>query len=198
MSDQPKLSTPYVQNEPIRTDRLILRRLTLDDLDRYADYYGKPDVARYILTLPLSREESEAELRTWIARDRVEQSGDMIFFGVQIGGDPTLIGEVPIKIASVEHRTAEIGWIFHPEVAGNGYATEAARTLLEICFDVLGMRRVVAYLDARNDASANVCKRLGMRQEAHFRENLFNLGEWKSTFVFAILDDEWRGATERG
>jgi len=197
MSEQPKLTTPYVQNESVRTDRLILRRLTLDDLDRYADYHGKPEVARYILALPLTREESEAELRTWIGRDRLEQSGDMIFFGVQLGDDPTLIGEVPIKIASVEHRTAEIGWIFHPEVAGNGYATEAARALLEICFDTLGMRRVVAYLDARNDASANVCKRLGMRQEAHFVDNLFNLGEWKSTFVFAILEEEWRSVIGR-
>ena len=192
MDHQPTLEPVFLQNEPLRTERLVLRPLSMADLDRYADYHGMADVARYILSLPLTREESQAELERWIASDRLEKSGDMIFYGVQLGDDATLIGEVPIKLMSVENRTGEIGWIFHPEVAGNGYATEAANKLLEIAFDRLGMRRVAAYLDARNTASANVCRRLGMRHEAHFVENIYNLGDWKSTFVFAILEQEWR------
>jgi aminoglycoside 6'-N-acetyltransferase len=54
------------------------------------------------------------------------------------------------------------------------------------------MRRVVSYLNAENDASANVCRRLGMRHEAHFVENILDRGTWESTFVFGILEDEWR------
>ncbi len=194
MDETEPLNLPYIQGEPLETERLVLRRLRPDDLDRYAEYHGKPEVSRYILSLPLTREESSAELDKWIASDRLEQPGDMIFYGVQLGDDPTLIGEVPIKLVGIESRTGEIGWIFHPDVAGNGYATEAARALLELAFDGLGLRRIVSYLDARNDASANVCRRLGMRQEAHFVDNIFNLGEWKSTKVFAILESEWRNS----
>jgi RimJ/RimL family protein N-acetyltransferase len=192
MSDQPKLDPVFVQDEPIETDRLILRRLTMDDLDRYADYHGKPEVARYILRDELNREEAREELALWSNKDRIESAGDMIFYGVQLKSDPSLIGEVPIKLVSVPNRTAEIGWIFHPEVAGHGYATEAANALLTLAFDRLGMRRVVSYLNAENDASANVCRRLGMRHEAHFVENILDRGTWASTFVFGILEDEWR------
>jgi RimJ/RimL family protein N-acetyltransferase len=195
MTEDHRLADPYMHCESIRTARLTLRPLTTEDLDRYAEYHGREDVSRYILSLPLSREESAKELARWIAADRLERSGDMIFFGVQLGDDSKLIGEVPVKLSSVEHKCAEIGWIFHPEVAGNGYATEAAQALLELAFQRLGMRRVVAYLDARNVASANVCRRLGMRQEAHFVENLYNLGDWKSTLVFALLESEWRNFT---
>ena len=49
-------------------------------------------------------------------------------------------------------------------------------------------------LDARNEASAGVLARLGMRREAHLRENEFVKGEWTDEFVFAITEDEWRSS----
>jgi RimJ/RimL family protein N-acetyltransferase len=46
--------------------------------------------------------------------------------------------------------------------------------------------------DERNIASAALMRRLGMRQEAHFRENEWYKGAWGSELVFAILEDEWQ------
>ncbi len=60
-----------------------------------------------------------------------------------------------------------------------------------MAFADLGMHRVWAQLDPRNAASARVCERLGMRQEAHFREDIWFKGEWGSTDVYAILASEW-------
>ena len=56
---------------------------------------------------------------------------------------------------------------------------------------MLGAHRVVARLDARNDASRHLLERLGMRQEAHLVKNEFVKGEWTDELVFAVLDDEW-------
>ena len=81
--------------------------------------------------------------------------------------------------------------MLHPDFQGKGFAAEGAGAVLDLAFGPLGIHRMFATLDARNDASAALCARLGMRREAHFeRDELFK-GEWSSTDVWAILDREW-------
>ena len=81
--------------------------------------------------------------------------------------------------------------MLHPDFQGRGLATEGSRHLLELAFGPLGLRRVVARLDARNTASAAVLARLGMRHEAHLVENELFKGEWGDEDQFAILRREW-------
>jgi RimJ/RimL family protein N-acetyltransferase len=82
-----------------------------------------------------------------------------------------LIGDVVLFLRGEEHRQGEIGYVFHPDYGGWGYATEAARALLGLGFEHYGLHRIVGRLDARNTASARVLERLGMRREAHFVQN---------------------------
>ena len=95
-------------------------------------------------------------------------------------------------LVSRAHRQCEIGYAFLPESSGHGYATEAAGALLGLCFTELGAHRVAGRLDARNDRSAAVLERLGMRREGHLRENEFVKGEWTDEVVFAMTEAEWR------
>ena len=74
---------------------------------------------------------------------------------------------------------------------GRGYATEGGRAILRLAFEDLGMHRVIARLEARNEASAVACERLGMRREAHHVENEWIKGEWQSELIYAILEREW-------
>jgi RimJ/RimL family protein N-acetyltransferase len=64
--------------------------------------------------------------------------------------------------------------------------------MLSIGFDRWNLHRMIGRCDARNLASAAVLRRIGMRQEALFRENEWVKGEWTDELVFAILADEWR------
>ena len=89
--------------------------------------------------------------------------------------------------------TAEVGFVFDPRHQGKGFATEAARALVEWAFGFGGFHRVIGRTEARNVASARVLEKLGMRLEAHFVENEWVKGEWQSELVYAILDREWRG-----
>jgi RimJ/RimL family protein N-acetyltransferase len=102
-----------------------------------------------------------------------------------------IIGDLVLFWRSREHRAGEIGWVIAPAQSGRGYTTEAARALLGLAFRDMGLHRVTARVDARNEASARLCRRLGMRQEAHLVENEWFKGEWSSELDFAILDREW-------
>ena len=100
----------------------------------------------------------------------------------------------------MDQRTAplgEIGFIVHPDHQGHGYATEAARVLLELAFEHLRLHRVCARLEPRNVASGRVLEKLGMRREAHLVENEFVKNEWQSELVYAMLRREWEAAAAR-
>ncbi len=90
-------------------------------------------------------------------------------------------------------RWASIGWCVDPAYAGRGLATEGATALLRICFDDLGVRRVVAGAFAANVASVRVMQKIGMRQESYgVRESLHRDLGWLDGVGYAILAEEWR------
>jgi RimJ/RimL family protein N-acetyltransferase len=103
-----------------------------------------------------------------------------------------MIGEGSLFLLSAQHRQGEIGFIFHPDHHGHGYATETARLLLRLAFEEFGLHRVIGRLEPRNEASARLLEHVGMRREAHFVENEFVKGEWQSELVYALLEREWR------
>jgi RimJ/RimL family protein N-acetyltransferase len=108
----------------------------------------------------------------------------------------TFLGEVGLALHDEVHRRAEVGYVFTPHAAGSGYATEATAAMVEIAFTVLGAHRVEARMDARNARSARVAERLGMRKEAHLRENEWVKGEWTDEVVYGLLAPEWHPRDE--
>lgn len=182
---------------PLRTPRLVLRPIdAVGDVDAIHAYASREDVCRYIPWTPKTREDVVA----WLPRrtaTTIRTEGASASLAITLRETGELVGDVILIWRSAEHRTCEIGYVVHPEHAGHGYATEAARALLHVAFDDLGMHRVVARIDERNPASAAVLRHLGLRQEAVLVENEWFKGEWTTEVDFAILEREWRavGAT---
>ena len=175
----------------IHTERLLLRRYREDDLDRLAAIQALPEVARFLYLGPRTRAETEAALAKRIAGTRLDQDDDAVTLAVERREDGLLLGDVTLFLRSLANRQVEVGYVFHPDAGGHGYATEATRALIDLAFTDLKAHRVFARLDARNTASAALLHRLNMRQEAHFHEAEIFKGAWGEELVFAILDREW-------
>ncbi|SCL29923.1 GNAT family N-acetyltransferase [Micromonospora inyonensis] len=176
---------------PIRTERLDLRPFTEGDFAALHAYQSRADVARYLYWEPHDEQATREALARKCRRTALRNSGDVLNLAVVVRETGQLVGDVLLCWVSVEHRQGEVGYVFHPEHGGRGYATEAARMMLEIGFDLLGLHRIVGRLDARNTASAGVLERLGMRREAHLRESELVKGEWTDEMVYAMLAAEW-------
>ncbi|MGI5259537.1 GNAT family N-acetyltransferase [Streptomyces angustmyceticus] len=183
---------PYTPGYPIRTERLDLRPVTPDDLPAIHAYQRRPEVCRYLYWGPLDEAGSRASVAAKAARTTLRESGDLLQLAVVVRESNTLVGDVTFVWRSGEHRQGGIGYVFHPDHAGHGYATEASRALLELGFEELHLHRIQAELDGRNTASARLLERLGMRREGHLRENEFLDGEWADEVVYAMLAREWR------
>lgn len=179
--------------DPVRTERLLLRPPVASDADDLHALQSDPEVVRYQLFEPRSREVVLERLPELAAATRLEKEGDFIQPAMELAtpDGPVVIGTMYLVLKSIENETAEIGWALRREYQGRGFAHEAALALLGVAFDVMGVHRVTAELDPRNDASVALCLRLGMRREAHFVEDMMFKGDWADTGVYAILAREW-------
>ncbi len=177
---------------PIETQRLRLRPLEPRDGDALHAMESREDVTRWLYFEPRTPAESEDALQRRITRTRLEREGDSLELGIEHAGTGELLGTVILMYRSEEHRQGEVGYVVHPAHQGHGYAGEAAREVLRLGFEQLGLHRIVGRCEPRNEASARLLERLGMRREAHLVENEWVKGEWQSELVYAMLDREWR------
>ena len=175
---------------PITTERLSLRPCVAGDLDALYDIQSRPEVTRYLMYDTRNRDQVREILEQRIHADGTER--DAVDLAVVLPDSGRLIGDVVLFLRNPEHRQGEIGYLFHPDYGGRGYATEAARALLRLGFEDYRLHRIVGRIDARNTASARVLERIGMRREAHFVQNEIVKGEWTDEVVYAMLEDEWR------
>ena len=178
---------------PLETERLLLRPLSPDDLDAVHAYQSLPEVCRYVPYEPRTREEIALHLvDPDRARRELTGEGQVLDLAVVLRESGQVIGDALLFLHSERHRAGEVGYAFNPAFHGHGYATEAAREMLRLGFEELGLHRIIARVDQRNTASAAVLTRLGMRLEAVQVDNEWFKGGWSSELDFAMLDHEWR------
>ncbi|MBS2940101.1 GNAT family N-acetyltransferase [Nocardioides sp. J2M5] len=177
--------TPVAPELPVRTERLLLRAWQTGDEVAFAGAWADEDYASLLLT----RTMNPAEVGEMVRR-RMDP-GDGRFVGLVVEHDGEVVGDSILMLGGTGLSEGEIGWTMIPGQGGRGYATEAARAVLALGFEHYGLRRIVANLDVRNDRSAALCERLGMRREVHRLRDFWSKGEWTSSYEYAILREEW-------
>jgi len=150
----------------LRTERLVLRPVTGDDHPVLLAHWTEPDVRRFLFDgAPLSSAE--------VAETIEESNGDFAAHGygiwlIELGSGagpgpspgPGLVGTAGLR--PLEESGLEISYSLAPAAWGHGYATEAARAVVEYALGPLGLPEVLAEVDEGNAASVAVVKRLGM------------------------------------
>ena len=190
---EPDRGLPTPLRLPLVTERLTLRTYREDDLEPTLAYYALPEVARYIPYEPWTHDEAVEQLTKRLRRTGIDEDEKALGLVVEHGGQ--VIGDVGLWCADDTRQRGEMGWAFRPDATGHGFATEAVHALVDVAFGDYGMQRVLAQLDARNAASARLCERVGMSQEAHLRRDWWGKGEWSDTLVYGLLREEWADLT---
>lgn len=176
------------------TDRLLLREFVPEDWRAVYAYQNDP---RY-LEFNEWEHRTEQEVKTFVQRfiDQQQETPRLKFqLAIVLPDTQKLIGNVGIRKRDVKSYHAEMGYELDPRQWNNGYATEAARTMLKFAFEQLRLHRVEARVVANNQNSVHLLEKLGMRQEGKFREQEFFKGRYWDTLLYAILEDEWRWNT---
>lgn len=169
----------------LTTSRLTLRTHRATDIDWIQHVYSQPGVARYLLDGPANREDAERRVAERLKRTDLDGEAGALSLVIEHRGTP--VGDVALWWTDRDRRVAETGWLLDPDYGGHGYASEAVRAVLSLAFQNYSTHRVAAQMDARNASSARLAEAVGMRREAHFRQDWWSKGEWTDTLVFGML-----------
>lgn len=177
---------------PLRTDRLDLRPHRMEDLDDLLAFHGDPEVVRYVPWPVRDRAMTEQTLRTKLEQGSWREPGQWLVLAIELRSTSTVIGEVLLKHESDTDRAGELGFALGRSWQGLGLAAEAAREMLRVGFEELGLHRIVGVCIEQNSSSARLLERLGFRREARMVDSAFHKGEWVTQLLYALTEEEWR------
>ena len=180
-----------VSFEPIRTERLILRPSQLDDAEAAYQRRRLPEVARYQdWELPYTREQAEERMAQLVAMDGPADGEWWSLTVVDARAPGKILGDLAVGI-TWGGRSAEIGFTFHPDHWGRGYATEAAQALVRWLFTDFGVSRVEGSLHPDNPASARVLEACGMTFEGLSHQSFWVGDECSDNMCYGMTRAGW-------
>ena len=145
----------------METERLILRKLTMDDAEKmFENWTNDEEVCRYLTWLPhKSLEVTREKLEDWMED---YEDPKTVRFGIELKENHDLFGE--IDIVKFVDDVPVMGFASSKKYWGHGYMTEAVRKMLEHLFS-LGYKKIYLELDSRNIGSINLALKVGFKLE---------------------------------
>jgi RimJ/RimL family protein N-acetyltransferase len=173
----------------LETNRLIIRDFIPEDLEDVHIYASDPLVVEHMIWGPNSKEDTQSFIDRVIEMQKQVPRQDFEL-AVVIKASNRLAGGCGIHLCG--QSQGEIGYCFNPLFWGNGFATEAARALVEFGFREHGLHRIYATCRPDNIGSAKVMKNIGMIYEGHIRGHMFHKGKWHDSYQYSILENEYK------
>lgn len=173
----------------LTTKRLILRPLVLADASFLYEVGSREDVSRpagFPRTRTLAA--SRARVRRTIAACR---KGDPkpLSFSLLLKPRKSWVGNM--SLGWPHAGIGQLGYLIHPDHWGRGYASEAARKVVDAAFSRFGAHRVQATCWVRNRGSARVLRKAGLRREGTLRGYLKRSGEVRDEYIWGITRADW-------
>jgi ribosomal-protein-alanine N-acetyltransferase len=194
------LSTPPLTSHPtreppliLRTERLVLREFTADDWPATLAYENDPRYLRFYERDGVTERQCQALIYQFILWQG-EQPRARAQLAITLAATGELIGNVGLRRETAQEPLADMGFELSPDHWGRGYATEAARAMVDWGFGEWGLDRVHAHCVSENAASARVLERVGMRLEARLRDHQRFKGRFWGLSLYGLLRAEWEAS----
>lgn len=173
----------------VYTDRLILRRMKPTDADDMFEYAKRQDVTEFLRWYPHQSIRYTSDYLKYVsARYKL---GDFYDWAVIEKESGKMIGTCGFTSFDLPHDCAEIGYVLNPDFHGRGYATEAAKRVIDFGFTELNLHRIEAKFMKENTASLHVMEKLGMTLEGYRRDGMLIKQKYRTIGICSILREEW-------
>jgi ribosomal-protein-alanine N-acetyltransferase len=182
----------------LETERLVLRRMTLDDLGFYFEHFSRKEVVEgQGFPAPENMGAAKEELEMYCIKNFEQNTG--IRWGITFKGRKGLIGTCGVyKWVKEDGYSAEMGYDLDPEYWGMGIMTEALEVIIRYAFETMRLHRIEVRVMPHNKRSMRLLKRLGFKKEGVLREHKYMMGEFQTDVVFSMLEQEWKGKRAQG
>ncbi|SFC89852.1 GNAT family N-acetyltransferase [Pseudoalteromonas denitrificans] len=173
----------------LNSKNYIIRAFKYSDLQTFADYRARPEVAQF------------QSWSSYVLEDAISLFENIDYKNFAVAGNwyqlaitdiqtDNILGDLAVYF--IDDQQVEIGFTIAPEFQKQGIAFEAINCLLTYLFTELKIHRIIAITDANNTASYKLLEKIRFRKEAHFIQNVFFKGVWGDEFQYALLSTEFK------
>jgi [ribosomal protein S5]-alanine N-acetyltransferase len=192
-STETLVSTDWKQGLPtLRGQQVVLRELRASDAASLFALLTTEEVSRFISPPPTTVEGFERFI-AWTLRQRT--AGTYACFAVTVAGFDTAIGIFQVRETEPGFGTAEWGFAMGSAFWGTGVFQDGAALVLDFAFETIGVHRLEARASVKNGRGNGALLKMGAVQECVLRKSFLKNGEYLDQMLWAILADEWRGAS---
>jgi len=182
----------------IQTPRLTLREWSQADIPLIYQLLSDPDVAGFnTIGIPTSVQVVQDLLQPTLD-DQQQPTRKHYGWSMMRNSDETFLGEIGLNLAAVKFKSAEIYYSVARAHWGKGYASEAAKAVVQFVFETLQLHRLEAGVATFNPGSIRVLEKMGMRREGLRRKILPIDGEWIDNYLYAMLAEDYRALQANG
>lgn len=153
-----------LQNSCLYTERLLLRKLSLNDIDDMYEYTSQEKTCEFLKWEP---HKEKIQVEQFISNSFKKK--DDLLFGIQLLSQNKLIGV--IRLYNFTDNEVDISYILNFNYRGQGYMTEAVKAISQFTFKEFNVNKIYAYFQTNNIASENVMKRSGMKKDFSYSHN---------------------------
>ncbi|NRA44840.1 MAG: GNAT family N-acetyltransferase [Oligoflexales bacterium] len=182
---------PNINFSGIQTSRLKIRKFSDEDLPELLAYRNNPELSKYSSwELPFTPTHGITLINQNLYM-HPDSPGKTVSLGIELRESGELIGELSLKTDPIDTSQVEFSITVIHRHQNQGLASEATKSIFNYLFHRRGKNKVKTLSDARNLKLIAFFKKIGMQQEAFFRENLFNRDRWCDQCLLAILKRDW-------
>lgn len=170
----------------LTTDRLVLRKITLEDApelffmrtnDRVMKYIERPRPTDISDTIAFINKITEQE-----------KNNDLITWGITLKNESKLIGTVCYLNIKKENYRSELGYALHPDFHNKGIMNEVLVAVIDYGFNVMKLHSIEANINPANLASQKLLEKHKFVREAYFKENFFWQGKFLDSAIYSLLN----------
>jgi RimJ/RimL family protein N-acetyltransferase len=197
-SSLPLSALPW-PDPPLRSDRVLLRPWSGEDLPVLVALGQDLTVARWFPVIPYPYTERDA--LDWLqSEETARQAGKGITFAIVQTDSREVLGGISLGNIDALLRTASIGYWLGAHARGQGYMTPVVRLVAAWAFEKLCLARLEGTVDPENVASQRVAERCGFRREGRLRSSTIirHTGERRDALVYGLLPDDLSSAHGEG
>ncbi len=187
--DNRSYRTLFTDIPELKTDRLTLRKMELEDVNDMYSYASLGEVCRYLLWAPHYNAEATRGYIEMVRRSY--RRGEVADWAISLDSEKRMIGTVGFSGVDLENNSVELGYVLNPLYWGKGYAREALRRVIEVAFTELGAHRIQLRIMEGNVRSENVALACGFKKEGSLRDLLFVKGEYRTIHMYSLLSDDY-------
>lgn len=173
----------------LQTSRLLLRKLTKEDVHEMFLLRSDPVVLKYIAKKPAESFEEVSKFMDLVLTAEAENQS--ILWAITIKGENKMVGTVCLWNLQPENHRAEIGYVLLPQYHGQSIMNEAIAAVTNYGFKKMNLHCIEAHVNPQNIGSVKVLEKNFFVREALLKENQFFNEHYFDTAIYTLFKRDW-------